>query len=290
MIPKHLFSIVLMMFFSTIVFAQRVKTVRGEYTYIIPENVTFEQAKAIALERAKLQALADEFGTVVAQTNSTVVNNESTKGKVSFFSISSSDVKGEWIEDTAKPVFKKAMDNNAIALTCIVCGKAREIVNAQIQLNAQILRNGLESKFESNDFHNGDDMYLLFQSPADGYVAVYLVDQTPTAFCLLPYRNDEDGQQVIKHGETYIFFSPKTTKENPAIVDEYTMTCNGSEEHNQIYIIFSPKPFTKAVDSQSSEILPRQLDYETFTKWLATCRRQDTNMVVTVKNIDIRKN
>ena len=153
---------------------------------------------------------------------------------------------------------------------------------------AKVLRNGIEAQNESEIFRSGDDMFLSFQSPTDGFIAVYLIDETPTAYCLLPYRKDGDGQQPIKHGEKYIFFSPKYDVNHPDIVDEYTLTCNKEEEHNQIYVIFSPKPFTKALDNQVKETIPRELDYEAFTKWLGNCRKRDKQMGVVIKNINIK--
>ena len=55
------------MLFIQITNAQRVKSIKGEYTYHVPENVTLDIAKQTALQRAKIQALADEFGTIVMQ-------------------------------------------------------------------------------------------------------------------------------------------------------------------------------------------------------------------------------
>ena len=72
--------ILLLTLLTTSVFAQKVKTVEGEYTYHAPENVTIEQARRIALERAKIQALADEFGTIVQQQNVTRVENSNGEG------------------------------------------------------------------------------------------------------------------------------------------------------------------------------------------------------------------
>ena len=81
-------------------FAQKVKTVECEYVYHAPENMTLENAKRTALERAQIQAIANEFGTVVSQTN---ITNLSGSG-VDFQAIGMSEVKGEWIEDIDKPV------------------------------------------------------------------------------------------------------------------------------------------------------------------------------------------
>lgn len=48
-----------------VIFAQRVQKVTGNYTYYAPENVTVEEAKRTALDRAKQSAIADAFGTLV---------------------------------------------------------------------------------------------------------------------------------------------------------------------------------------------------------------------------------
>ena len=59
--------------------AQKVKTVAGEYTYAAPQNVTLREAKDYALQRAKIKALADEFGTTVSMTNSSFAKETSSK-------------------------------------------------------------------------------------------------------------------------------------------------------------------------------------------------------------------
>lgn len=45
----------------------KVKEVSGSYTYYIPYNVARDKAEQIALERAMLQALEQEFGTILSQ-------------------------------------------------------------------------------------------------------------------------------------------------------------------------------------------------------------------------------
>lgn len=272
--------------------AQKIQKVCGEYTYYVPENVSRSAAMRTALERAKIQALADKFGTIVSQTNTSIVKDNNGQADSRFFSLGSTEVKGEWIADEGEPeyTFDINKDDGTLIVTCRVCGKAREIVSAQTEFVAKVLRNGTEEKFESDTFNNGDDMFLYFQSPADGYVAVYLVDETPTAYCLLPYRKDSDGQQPVRHGQKYVFFSPKHAGSDAAILDEYTLTCSRALEHNQIYVIFSTQPFTKALDSQEREAIPHQLDYEDFNRWLGNCRKKDTKMGVQVKEITIRGN
>ena len=227
-------------------YAQKTKKVCGEYIYYVPTNQSLEQAKAIALDRAKIKALADEFGTIVSQTNSTVITNENGKTDNRFFSLSGSEVKGEWLENEGEPQYEISYEQNMLTVKCSVCGKAREIKNSSVNFKAMILRNGTTERFNSSEFHDNDFMYLLFQAPVDGYVAAYLIDETPTAYCLLPYQNDSDGQQAVKHGQEYIFFSPEKALEEVNLVDQYSLTCAGTAEQNQIYVICllytSPSP------------------------------------------------
>lgn len=268
--------------------AQRVQRVCGEYTYYAEGNQSTNDAKLAALEAAKLQAIASEFGTVITQSNvqkETSVNGEES----SYFSqLSASEVKGEWMEDIGEPEYEISFVQDMLVVKCKVCGRARELSNEAVDFTAMVLRNGTEAKFADANFRNGDDMFLLFRSPADGYVAIYLIDETPNAYCLLPYMDNSKGQQAIKHNEEYVFFSPaKALKGEQA--DEYTLTCDKEIERNQIYVIFSPKPFTKALDSQADESLPRQLSYENFARWLSTCRKRDPKMGVKVMHIEIKE-
>lgn len=277
-------------FASTSTFAQKIKTVEGEYTYYAPENVTLENAKRIALDRAKIQALTDAFGTIVSQSNSTRIENRNGESTTDFLSIGGSELKGEWIETLGKPAYNVFYEQDMLVVKVKVKGKAREIVSAAIDLKIKVLRNGIEDKFESDTFKSCDDLYLSFRSPVSGYVAVYLIDADNKAFCLLPYRNQENGQYQVKANQRYVFFSIEDASEDiRQFVDEYTMTCFRSFEANQIYIIFSPKPFTKAVDNASEESLPRELEFEEFKKWLVKKRASDKEMKVEIKQITITR-
>ena len=289
---KRIICVILCNFlFSAYISAQRVEKVCGEYTYTAPENVTLEEAKATALERAKIEALADKFGTIVSQNNSTIIKNNGESSKVDFFSLGGSDVKGEWIETLQEPTYEINYKDNVLMVKASVCGKAREIVNAGINFTAKILCNGIDQKNESDEFHSGDDLYLWFKSPAKGFLAVYLIDESQNAFCLLPYRSNENGKVDVKANKEYLFFSKKVVPtQEQSSVDEYTMTCDQSMESNKIYVIFSPNQFTKANDEDNKpNALPRQLSFKDFQEWLVKNRTHDKEMSVKVKNITIKK-
>lgn len=286
---KHIL-LLLSILFTIPVFSQKMKTVEGEYTYHAPENVTLEEAKRIALDRAKIQALADAFGTIVSQTNATHVQNRNGSSDIDFLSIGGSEVKGEWIETIGEPQYDISYEQGMLVVKVSVRGKAREIVSAQIDIKAKVLRNGTEDKFESDEFRDGDDLYLSFVSPVSGYLAVYLVDDERKAYCLLPYQNQEDGNFRIKSNKRYFFFSEKEAeKELIHLVDEYTMTCSKETERNTIYLVFSPNAFAKACDNSVSENLPRELDYADFQKWITGQRKHDESMTTRIFPIILKK-
>lgn len=285
---RHFF--ILLYILALPVFGQNLKTVEGEYTYYAPGNVTIEQAQKTALDKAKIQALADEFGTIVSQYNSMRMENSNGKSSTDFTSISDSEVKGEWIETIGEPIYDTKFEGGALVVSVKVKGKAREILSAAIDFKAHVLRNGTEEKFKDDTFFNGDDLYLSFTSPVAGFLAVYLVDADNQAFCLLPYRNQTTGIYPIEANRHYLFFHEKSApSEERPLVDEYVMTSERSSEHNQIYVIFSPNQFVKAVDGNLNDGLPRQLSSEDFNKWLANCRKKDTSMTLQMIPIMIKK-
>lgn len=273
---------------SLTISAQRVESVSGEYTYYAPSDKSMDEAKAIALNRAKIEALAEKYGTTITQNNFTNVNNSNEKSSVDFTSIGNSEVKGEWIETIGEPAFDISYVQNQLVIRVSVKGKVRELKRAVVNFSALALRNGTDDKFQSSEFKNGDDLFLSFKSPADGCVAVYLVDNSQHAYCILPYRNSPTGIMKVEHGKRYVFFSEKEAAGTPD-VDEYTLTADKDVEQNQIYVIYSPNLFRKANDAVSSETLPRELDFRDFQKWLSSSRSHDKEMQVDVKNISIRK-
>lgn len=287
---KRLWLIPILLCMVAAVHAQKTEKVTATYTYYAPENVTLEEAKRTALDRAKLSAISDAFGTLVTQSNSTVMTNENGKSNSRFFSLGGSEVKGEWIETIKDPIYNIRYEGEMLVVSVEVVGRIREIVNAGIDVTVKILRNGTEEKFESSEFRSGDDMYIFFKSPVDGYLTVYLLDETTQeVYCLLPYKASGEGAYRIEHDRPYILFSAKNEPTNPSIVDEYTMTCNRDTEFNDIYIIFSPNAFAKANSNETDEeVLPRQLVYEEFQKWLVKLRKKDNETTINYKTIKIQ--
>ena len=276
--------------------AQKMLTVSGEYTYYAPLNITVEQAKATAVERAKIKIIADYFGTVVGVNNTTTVSNINGDTSVSFLSIGESEVKGEWIETLGEPSIDVCYDGHLLVVHAKIKGTIREIKSARIPFQASLLRNGTADKYESDLFRNGDYMYMSFASPVNGYVAVYLYDRSGVSR-LLPLKNQADGSQYVAAGQRYVFFSHKQSQYSVQLdrqveteYSEYTIYCDEDNELNRIYVIFSPNKFVRPLDNTATpDDMPAKLSFEDFQSWLVKCRKQDRDMGVKISDITIKK-
>ncbi|MDE6771068.1 MAG: hypothetical protein K2J49_00555, partial [Muribaculaceae bacterium] len=82
-----------------------VKKVSGNYTYYGDKNDSPAMSKLKALEGARLDALSKEFGTIVTQDVLQADRVDSHGESSKFFSLSSTEVKGEWIADDGDPVY-----------------------------------------------------------------------------------------------------------------------------------------------------------------------------------------
>lgn len=279
-------------FSSVMLFAQKEMKVETEFTYHAPLNLSIIEAKNHALEQAKLAIIEEKFGSIVSRTTSTKINNSRGRSNVDIKTLGSSEVRGEWLRTIGEPEYSEPLiTDEFIVITVKVKGIIREIKNAETNLDIKVLRNGFDNKFEDTNFRNYDDIYLSFTSPIDGYIAVYLIGENDEAFCLLPYPKQTNGKVPVAAGQAYTFFSPQhAPAEEKGYVEQYVMTCEKSLEKNQLYVLFSPNPFTKAIDKNTMEtILPRSLSYQDFQKWLAKCRSKDKDFCIRIFDLTITK-
>lgn len=276
--------------------AQKMLTASGEYTYHAPLNISPEQAELTAIERAKISILETEFGAVMGVKNFTHIENFNGNSSVKFLSLGESEVRGEWIETIGTPSIKHEIIDNFQVVTVKITGKIREIKAARVNFDTKILRNGIDDKYESDTYKDADDFFVTFQSPVDGYVAIYLYDNEGVSR-LLPFKYSNIPAYSVKANEKYVFFANGVSlyadikDVNPNSINaEYCLTCTSAQEINRFYIIFSPNKFTRAVDTLSENFeLPAFLDFQSFQKWLTKCRKHDTEMAVRICDISISR-
>lgn len=302
---NNLFTLLFMTIYFALcslpVFSQKEQKVKLDYIYYASPNEGVKTAKEKAFEAAKLEAIGREFGTIISSSTSSVMASKqmddgSLKETDDFIMLSSSDVRGEWIETTKEPEYEVSMGGDALKVHIVAEGRIREIVAAKIDFRTRVLRNGTEDKFESDNFYNGDDMFVSFVSPVSGYLSIYLVDNSQEVYCILPYQTETDGSYPIEANKRHVLFSMKD-ETSPALknaVDEIVVTADDNIERNQLYIIFSPNKYVKATDKESGVNndglqLPRQLNNHQFQKWISSCRKHDKDMVIQKKLLTIRK-
>lgn len=283
-----LFMLISVFSFSTAHAAPPIKTIEGEYTYYGDHKTSPAEGRRLALEGARLQALSKEFGTIVSQ-DGFVIDRADSKGEVStFISLSSTEVKGEWIADDGEPEFKMTLDkdNNLIVL-CKVKGKAREISNESVDFEALALRNTNNKAGASTDFYDGDNLYMSFTAPVDGYISVFLSLEDGKVYRMLPYLSDTRGEAKIRKGHDYVFFDSSLRDDSLGTPDEFGIACDDDIEFNKIYVVFSPSYFAHPVmKGNIPGVLPSIPEVD-FSKWLTKTRHNDPRLGVRQINIKI---
>lgn len=128
---KHLPQLLPVLFLlaaATVVSAQEVETVCGQYTFHAPKGMPRATAMRLALHKARLQALTDAFGTAETRTDTLAAGTGRTETDRSATSMTTTHTEAQWLGDEGKPqyTFSTNKDNGTLAVTCRVCGKARK--------------------------------------------------------------------------------------------------------------------------------------------------------------------
>ena len=279
---RYYLLILLLVFFSVHSFCQRVVNVCGEYKYIVPENMSQTEAKAIAIERARLTAIANEFGTTVSQTNLSTTHVENGRTRNDFLSLGETEVKGDWLGDTKEPEIKRVFEDDHLVFYASVCGKARELQTADVELLIQIINNG----FETERFKNNDKVCVRFKSPVNGYVAIFIRNgEENLVSCMLPYENENGKARLVKSNKEYTYLS--TADPIYPYQEETILVTDKKVEFNTFVIVFSQKEFSMPL-SDMGEFVP-ELSIESFQKWLRRNRMSDKTMQTIEKTIQINK-
>ena len=279
--------------FVLCVSAKDTDTVEGTYDYPMPNNQTPEEAKIIALERAKLEALAGEYGTIMSQQNYSLIIEENTQSKKSFYSLGESEVCGEWLETIEEKIEEQLVDGKHV-FKAWVKGVARKVNFAKVEFEIHLLRNGKDDKYKAvdNTYYDHDDFYLSFCSPAKGYVAIYLLDYERNSYRIIPMDNEELFR--VMRNKRYVFVDDDKNK--------LILTTDRRQEINQIYVVFSPNEITLPIDKQiadNSNLTRYQTEeypnvsylpfipYKDFQKWIVKLRKKDPKVQVVTEVIKI---
>lgn len=267
----------------------RVATVSGTYMIEIPSYMSLDQAKQEALLKAQNRAIEIEFGSTISTHVISWVENNGGEASSSVHAESQGQVKGVWLGDLEEPTYKQVLQDGKNWLEVKVKGKVRELITGGIQFEVMPLRIEPRKDRATSEFNNGQDFFLYFRSPTDGYLTVFLHDNTSNeVYTLLPYQSSGTGSYRINHDEDYFLFSPAMAKPEDGDVDEVVITATEGkpEEFNNLYVIFSPNIFYK-VNSKTDRqrltddlMLPSSLPFKDFNQWLIKYQQKDEDMQI----------
>jgi hypothetical protein len=275
---KILFSFLVVSFAINYSIAQKakIKTSNGIAQIRVEQNMTKDEALQKVEQLAIIDAIINAFGQYVGQE----ANISVYSGKSKFNIIGTTKVKGEWIKELDKSFSEDSREEkgqygtvNTQWITCSIKGRIKEATpKANIETHALSYPN-LASK--TSLYKSGDDFYLYFKSPINGYLSIYF-DDGKNIFKILPY-NDMVGKSTVfvNADKEYIFFSK--TKENNYFnnnVDEIELFTPLTGEVNTLRILFSEDNYYKPGLSASKKneegyTIPKSLSRKQFEEWLA---------------------
>ena len=268
----------------------KIYPVSGTFTIEVPPYMSLNQARQDAIIKAQNQAIENAFGSTVSSKVTTIAYNRDGKSGISTHAINEGMVRGVWLGNTSEPEISDLIQKDGKQwLEVSIKGRARKLTNAGVEFEAEAIRYKPDRELKTEEFKNGDDFFLYFKSPADGYLNVFMFDiASNTVVCLLPYQDSGSGSYPILHNEDYYFFSPEKAKSEDGAVSEVVMTCSESnqEEFNELYVVFSPEYFAKGnakiQQKQISEelVVPPAMEYLDFNKWLLKNQEKDEKMQV----------
>lgn len=268
--------------------------VSGESVFVVPETMSIAEARTVAASRARIDALAGKYGTLVASMN-TVGMSDGTVNRFSM--LGTSEVKGVWLKDTREVWQRMELDEatQQLYIRTKVWGKARPLAVAATPVVAETISDDGDTGSTATEFRNGEKFYLHFRSAADGYLAVFLIDESGSVFTCLPYPSQRKNTVPVRKSADYVFFS----KRRPAAVTaesdirQYFLTAEKDMEQNRLCIVFSPNDFTLALDEKQGVSANGQqvgrYSFDDFNEALFRQRMADGRMQVVFKDIVIRK-
>lgn len=266
-----------------------IRELEHTYVYYLPDTQSPYEGRAEALRKARVDALATAFGTLVSVVNTTDIHN----GTVSFRSLGQSEVRGEWLADIAAPqqIMEWDAELQSLRIVTKVKGKARELAGAPTDIVCALLKSDEDGAEETDRFSDGDHIFLRFRSGRSGYLAVFLLDDADRVHTCLPYPESDAGAYAVEKGREYIFFSPRRAEgEWRRSATSYTLRTKRALEQNRLCLIFSPVDFSRsAYENFDPSSRTHSQNYADFDRWLMKLRACDAEVYVTFKDFLIEK-
>lgn len=274
-----------------------IRKIRGEAERFSPETESPDEARRKAIQEAQINALEKAFGTALTERTMIISDTHDGHTSNSAHSFGESQVNGDWIRNLSEPEIRIVPVEHGNMYYVKVYGEAREVKYNKIEVDCRLLCNGTDpdkNRLRGDIFYEGDELYVYFTSPIDGWLSIYLIDDDDerTTQRLVPYDDQREAAYPIVANREYVFFSKKTAE--PQYVNFVTrmiVEARKKVDINDLYVIFSPNEFTQVSstvykhsrhNTDESEIqadlMPRETTYQRFDMWLCKQRRQDADL------------
>lgn len=307
---NRLFTLLLLLLSSQLMLSaqKKVSEVHGVATIYMTGDMTPNLAEKEAIRQAKINALAEKYGTTIAHSTHDYTHSNGTESHSNFQTIGTTEVRGQWISDINPPKISQGFDEKTkqIWFKAEVWGRARELKNDQVELDIKLLANGTEDAHATTTFKEGDRLRISLRSAASGYAAIYLLDKANQIAQLLipnPEEKDPNRPETILAKKKYLFFD--------SYEEEILLACTQPNiEYNQVCILFSPEfyslPLNEEIEGMSKSMTWEQVRDLTkgkggeynwldsvpeskFQNWLAKHRARDEHFQVNTIDISIKK-
>lgn len=264
--------------------------VSGEGIYYLEGSDNLANARKMAVEIARSNAMASVFGTAINYSTYSH-SNESTNGNNnnSFSSLMRSIQTGVWIRDINEPEVTSFMDGeSSIGFKAKVRGIVRPLISLPVETQGRVFvgkNNNVEESYETDQLKRGDEFYFVFKAATDGFVAIYVVDEDEVVCKAAPIGSESAPLQIIKAGKETI------------LRDDYIKNIadlshpETRQVNNRIVYVFSPNKFTLPLsdDADLSSGLPAVMDFTKFHSWLQDMVVVDPKFTFTWQTITIKR-
>lgn len=258
-------------------FGQRIEKVHGQSTFEVTDNtpMTLYEAKKHAIDQAQADGIKKVFGERV--TSDMEIVNEERNGKVvsRFRETTRSVANGQWIGNEKDPVINMDYDNGILYINADVWGTVREFSQSEVDLRWYVAVDSKDGqRVMTTQLLHKQRFYVHFQSSVNGYLAIYVLDQSGEASCILP---KEGGIYNVTGGKSYCLFDP----DKDAFAKPIWFTVDEEREDYQIVLLFSPRSFSKCIDEKATDNNKfNTVKAKYFESWLKRVQLEDPSMVV----------
>lgn len=284
---KFLF-IVLLCFCSTVFAQNKLVSGCGEYSFVVPDNITREEAKKYAIAKAKDDAFVGAYGENLSSSQVLKTEDKNGIANTTFEEYSELTKDYEWMTDTKEPSLTYEMDpqTGQTRITAKVCGKFRKI-GSQTELTTSVLCNGIEKEF----FRSGDTVGIRFTTAEDGFLSIFSKEESGNTYCWLPYVNEAGKPRLMKRNKAYsLVCQEDPIFPSPQIQGPIILITDQESEDVVVWIVFSTSEYalpTMEYDSTNDIYYIRTEDFE---RWYYKSRNKNPNFQRLEKRIIIKKN